>query len=79
VECPFCGAAATAPRCVGCGRDPTASRRVCSACQRLTPKAATACVHCGAAAASDLWWQVPLIVLMFAAAAVLAFVIAMHQ
>jgi predicted amidophosphoribosyltransferase len=79
MECPFCGAAAVAPRCAGCGRDPTASRRVCAKCRRLTPKSEPACAHCGTAAASDLRWKLPVIVAMFVAAAILGFVLAINQ
>lgn len=48
-------------------------RKVCPACNELTPSSEPACAHCGAAFRSELAWKVPVIVLMF----VLAFVLSL--
>jgi hypothetical protein len=70
--CPFCGQPAVSPRCGTCQRDPKAARRICGHCQKQTPTAEKQCMHCRGAAGSEMSWKVPLIVLMFIAAFVLA-------
>lgn len=79
--CPFCAATIAASpvegaRCPSCGRDPTAPRRVCDACKKMTPTSDRACVHCGAGPANELAWKVPLIIALFVGAAVLSVVVA---
>jgi hypothetical protein len=64
-HCPFCDAPQPGDRCASCGRDPTAPRRKCGACARMTPTLEPACCRCGRVARSDLWWKVPLIVVLF--------------
>jgi predicted amidophosphoribosyltransferase len=73
--CPFCGATVAGALCDRCGRDPTASRRVCPTCKQMTPTAETVCCHCGARIRSELAWKIPLIVAIFAAAFALAFIL----
>ena len=70
-RCPFCGAAASGV-CPGCGRDPTARRRVCGSCKKMTPIAEPACCHCKRVSSSELPGKVMIIVLLFAAAFALA-------
>lgn len=74
-QCPFCDAQTDGARCRSCGRDPTAPRFVCSECGKMTPEAEDQCSHCGAQQTSDLAWKVPVIILLFVAAFVLAFVV----
>jgi hypothetical protein len=66
--CPFCGAAAFQGCCPACGRDPTARRRACGRCAKMTPFAEPACCHCGAPQSSGLAGRIVLIVLLFAVA-----------
>ena len=70
--CPFCGAQAQSPRCMTCQRDPRAPRRICAHCKKQTPTNEPKCMHCQVAAGSELGWKVPVIVLMF----IVAFIIA---
>lgn len=63
--CPFCGAPAAAQMCTSCGRDTTAPRRPCGKCGSMAPSCDRGCWNCGAGFKSDLWWKVPLIVLLF--------------
>jgi hypothetical protein len=72
LPCAFCGTPAASPRCSTCQRDPRAPRRVCKNCHKQTPTAEPRCMHCQVAAGSDMSWKVPLIIVMF----VLAFVLA---
>ena len=39
--------------------------RVCPRCKQQTPGDQKACAACGYVPSSDLWWKVPLIVLLF--------------
>ncbi len=73
--CPFCGGDASGATCARCGRDPTAARRVCASCKKLTPTKEAACVHCRAVATSDLSWKIPLIIGLFVAAIILSMVL----
>jgi len=70
--CPFCGAQAIAPRCMTCQRDPRSPRRICGHCQKQTPTNEPKCMHCQFTPGSELSWKVPVIVLMFIVAFVLA-------
>lgn len=78
--CPFCGHAASGPgACPGCKRDPTARRRVCGKCGRMTPHAEPACCACGAKHGSELPGKVAIIVALFAAAFVVSVVLALAR
>jgi predicted amidophosphoribosyltransferase len=77
--CPFCGAPVEGAACKSCGRDPTASRRICAACKNMTPTAEPACCHCGARAASELAWKIPVIVALFMAALILTILLNMSK
>ena len=66
--CPYCREPAPEQLCPSCGRDTTAPRRICPTCQRIAPTIDAACWHCGAVFTSELWWKVPVIVLLFAIA-----------
>ena len=46
--CPFCPGQCIDGRCPQCGRDPTARRKVCGACARMTPTLEPVCCHCKA-------------------------------
>ncbi len=71
--CPFCGDCTGTPAsCGGCRRDKRAPRRSCPACRKFTPMAEPACCHCRQTFTSELAWKVPVIVLMFVAALVVA-------
>ena len=74
--CPFCGATVEFSTCPQCKRDPTAPRRVCTSCQKMTPTAERGCVHCKAAPTSELAWKVPVIVALFVGALILSVVVA---
>jgi predicted amidophosphoribosyltransferase len=50
--CPFCAGEASQTRCGTCGRDPTARRRVCPHCGKMTPSVEPACCHCRSAISS---------------------------
>lgn len=73
--CPFCGTVVAVSYCSGCGRDPTAPRKVCRACGEMTPIRDPNCCHCGARFTSDLSWKIPVIIALFVAALVLAVVV----
>lgn len=75
VVCPFCGGTTDLPRCVWCGRDPTAPRRPCPKCRRMVPTNEPACWNCGSKFKSDLNWKIPLIILLFVLAIVLSILI----
>ena len=75
--CPFCGTSVEAGACRYCKRDPTAARRVCGQCTKMTPVAEAPCCHCGARAGSELAWKVPVIIAMFALAVVVSVALAM--
>lgn len=75
VPCPFCGASAAAT-CPGCGRDPTARRRACPHCQRMTPMAEAKCCWCGVSISSELPLKVIGIVVMFLVAFALSLALA---
>jgi predicted amidophosphoribosyltransferase len=76
--CPFCGAPVhTAQLCAACGRDTTAPRRPCEKCGQMIPSHERACWRCGASFKSELWWKVPLIVLLFLLAFVISAVLAL--
>ncbi len=79
IPCPFCGKAARATLCPGCGRDPSAPRKVCPGCGKMTPTVEAQCVHCGSIIRSDLWWKVPVIFALFAVATILAVVLGMLE
>jgi len=64
MTCPFCGDPGAERFCGRCGRDPTAARRVCPACSRLSPQAEPRCCHCQRAFRSELLWKVPLILVL---------------
>jgi len=66
--CPFCSNAEGGNPCGLCGRAPTASRKVCAACKKMTPLDEPQCSHCGTALRSELRWKIPVIVAMFVAA-----------
>lgn len=76
--CPFCGSDAV-DLCPSCGRDITASRRICKKCGRQTPKNESQCVHCHASHTSSLVWKLPLIVFIFLLAFALSIAVAMIQ
>lgn len=75
--CPFCRAAAESRVCPACGRDTTAPRRPCASCGRIVPVAERVCYACGAAHTSEMWWKIPLIVLLFVLAFVVSIVLAL--
>ncbi len=75
--CPFCDKPASDTACSSCGRDPTAPRKVCSACQNMTPTAEGACCRCGKSQHSEMWWKIPLIVALFIAAIILSIILAL--
>ena len=70
--CPFCGAEVPGAACPACQRDPTAPRRVCSNCSKMTPSAEPPCMHCGTERGSELSWKIPVIVAIFVVALALA-------
>jgi RNA polymerase subunit RPABC4/transcription elongation factor Spt4 len=47
--------------------------RVCSHCGQQTPGDQKVCASCGRAQSNDMWWKVPLIILLFLIAFGLAF------
>jgi RNA polymerase subunit RPABC4/transcription elongation factor Spt4 len=74
-NCPFCGAVGQGAVCCSCGRDTAAARRPCKKCGRMVPTAEQSCWNCGAAFRSDLWWKIPVIVLLFLAAIIISIAI----
>ena len=76
--CPFCGHSPVAGGvCPTCHRDPTARRRVCGACGKMTPFSEPACVACGAKHGSELPGKVAIILALFAAALAVSVLLAM--
>lgn len=75
--CPFCGAPSAAKMCAACGRDTTAPRRPCERCRRMVPSNERVCWNCGASFKSEMWWKVPLIVLLFLLAFAISVVLAL--
>src|SRR5262249_24203455 len=73
--CPYCGAVGAGVLCPSCGRDTTAPRRPCPTCGKMVPSSESACWNCGTKFRSDLMWKIPLIVALFALAAVVSIVI----
>ncbi len=49
--------------------------RICPHCKQQTPGDQKVCVNCGHAPSSDLFWKVPLIVLLFVVAFAIAIAI----
>jgi hypothetical protein len=62
--------------CGWCGRDPSAPRRPCRRCGRVTPAAEPTCWNCETVFKSDMRWKVPLIVAIVLLSFVLSFVVA---
>jgi len=70
--CPYCQDPGASDRhCARCGRDPSAPRRVCGACRKLTPTKEPRCCHCGSVYTSDLWWKIPVVVALMILAVIL--------
>jgi len=66
--CPFCDDVAGGDPCGACGRAPTASRRLCPSCKKMSPLDEPECSHCGKLFRNELRWKVPVIIIMFVAA-----------
>lgn len=73
--CPFCRMPATMRFCETCGRDTTAPRRPCPRCGYMVPSNEPTCWNCGTQFRSEMWWKIPLIILLFLIAIVLSLVI----
>lgn len=54
--------------CLSCGRDPTAIRRPCKYCGKITPSNEATCCHCGMHFRNELIRKILLIVVLFVAA-----------
>jgi predicted amidophosphoribosyltransferase len=75
--CPFCGAPAPGQFCPACRRDTTWARRPCPRCGRMVPSLEQTCWSCGAHFRSELWWKVPLIILLFLITFVISILLAL--
>ena len=75
ITCPFCGSTGPGTQCLGCNRDKTTPRRICTACKAQTPSHEPRCHACGHQQASELRWKIPLIVAMFIAAFIISVLI----
>jgi hypothetical protein len=73
--CPYCRMPATMQFCETCGRDTTAPRRPCPHCRQMVPSNEPRCWNCGTQFRNEMWWKIPLIVLIFVIAIILSLII----
>ena len=73
--CPYCRHPAIQRFCETCGRDTTAPRRPCSQCRQMVPSNEPRCWNCGTQFRSEMWWKIPLIILLFIIATIISIMI----
>jgi predicted amidophosphoribosyltransferase len=74
--CPYCGYANAAPlACPACQRNPSAPRRICPDCKRMTPKNEARCCHCAHVFGNELSWKIPVVILVIILATALQFLL----
>ena len=73
--CPYCRHPATQMFCETCGRDTTAPRRPCPHCRQMVPSNEPRCWNCGTQFRNEMWWKIPLIILLFVIAIIIGIVI----
>ncbi len=79
MTCPFCEVENPGNPCSNCKRDPTARRKVCAACKKMTPLAEENCCHCGAKQFSEMRCKIPTIIIMFVTVFVVSTIVAVFM
>jgi len=63
--CPFCGSPTATQQCTSCGRNTSASRKICARCGKMAPSADSKCWNCGSTFTSDVWWKILVLIGVF--------------